>query len=342
MIADITPARVRIEHAAEPHNLCLAFWKAQRGKSYNPDVQDYRRNLDARLLDLRDQIRSGQLRVGQYRYFKVFDPKERTICAAAFEERVLHHALMNVCHDRFEQVQISDSYASRPGKGVHAALRRAAGFARRYPWFLQLDVRKFFESVCHLTLKAQLRRLFRDKRLLSLLDQIINSYEASPGRGLPIGNLCSQYFANHFLCGLDHYIKEQLRFRAYVRYMDDFVLWHNDRERLKAALADVSRYVHDRLNAEFKPPRRNASDRGLPFLGYLILPHHIRLTQRSKRRYIHKLSLVHERYATGLWSEAECQRRAASLTAFTGHADADTLRRAFMARLRQRHNDSDL
>lgn len=172
-------------------NLRLAFWKAGKGKRHSGAVLVYQANLEINLRELQRQIRSGHVEVGDYRYFLVYEPKEREICASAFREQVLHHALMNVCHAHFDKKLIDDSYASRKGKGTYAALNRAKGYCKKHAWYLKMDVRKFFASIHHHALKAQLARLFKEERLLRIFYQIIDSYEASPGRGLPIGNLTS-------------------------------------------------------------------------------------------------------------------------------------------------------
>jgi len=229
---------------------------------------------------------------------------------------------MNVCHDRFEKVQIFDSYASRKGKGHFAALERAQYFTKRHNWFLKLDVKKFFESIHHGVLKAQLARLFKEKRLLDIFSQIIDSYSASPERGLPIGNLTSQYFANHFLCGLDHFIKETLQIKAYVRYMDDMVLWSDDKTALQAALKSVHEFVETQLGSALKPILLKRSATGLPFVGFHIFPYQVRLLQKSKTRFIQKLRLIESNYHTGTWSEDACQRRYLPLRAFICHADS--------------------
>jgi retron-type reverse transcriptase len=327
-----------IGQIAEPENLRWAFWKAQKGKRYSRQVNTYRENLDAQLLLLREQILSGKVQVGDYHYFKIYDPKEREICASAFSEQVLHHALMNICHPHFERVQIFDSYASRPEKGVHAALRRAATFNRKDIWFLKLDVRKFFATIHHETLKTQLGRMFKDDQLLYIFDQIIDSYGLESGRGLPIGNLTSQYFANHYLAGLDHFIKEQLGITAYVRYMDDLILWHPQKEKLKVAKAAINSYVEERLHQQLKPILLNAASRGLPFCGYLLHQHHIRLSQRSKKRFIKKMEILDHCYKSGAWDEATCQRRVLPLIAFTRHADAKSLREDIVSRIANKMN----
>jgi RNA-directed DNA polymerase len=312
--------------ATDPENLRLAFWKAQKGKSFSRGVNNYRAGLEENLGDLRKQMSSGLVEVGSYRFFKVFDPKERQICAAAFGEQVLHHALMNICHDHFERVQIFDSYACRKGKGTYAALERAKLFSRKSEWFLKLDVRKYFDSIHHEVLKVLLAKLFKDQRVMDVFGKIIDSYAAGPGKGLPIGNLTSQYFANHYLSGLDHFVKEQLGIKGYVRYMDDMVLWHDDRQVLKKARTAIREYLRDELKCELKPELLNRVKRGMPFLGYLIFPHHVWLSRRSKLRFIRKWKELDAHYHSGEWSEAVCQRHALPLIAFTAFADAKKFR----------------
>jgi len=203
-------------------------------------------------------------------------------------------------------------------------------YTNKYPWYLKLDVRKFFESVSHEVLVLQLARMFKDAAVVGIFEQIICSYEASPGRGLPIGNLTSQYFANHHLVGLDRLVKEGLRVPAYVRYMDDMVLWHPEKEALRTAKSAVADYLETELRLSLKPEALNRSSSGLPFLGYHIFPHHVRLLQKSKQRFVRKLRRIDEAYHSGEWSEARCGRRALPLLAFIGHADAKKLRESIL------------
>lgn len=199
------------EAVAEPDNLRLAFWKASRGKQHRPDQREYAARLEEEIEVLRRGLLQGDYPVGDYTRFTVYDPKERVICAAAFRERVLHHALMNVCEPLVDRWLVFDCYACRVGKGQAKAVRRAQAFAGEYPWFLKADIRKFFDSVPHDGLKALLRRKFKDGRLLGWFDRIIGTYETQPGRGLPIGNLTSQHFANLYLDPLDRFARETLR-----------------------------------------------------------------------------------------------------------------------------------
>ncbi|MFN0215205.1 MAG: reverse transcriptase domain-containing protein [Saprospiraceae bacterium] len=344
-----------IEQIVDPDNLRLAFWKARKGKNHAQDVEIYRADLDLNLIRLREQILSGLVEVGNYHYFKVYEPKERQICAAPFSERVLHHALMNVCHEHFERQQLSDSYASRKGKGTYAALEQAQRFSCNYRWYLKLDVRQFFGSVHHGVIRKQLGRLFKDPGLLEILGKILDSYKtAGPvrellptkditvqssgvrsihasandgARGLPIGNLTSQYFANHYLSPLDRFIKEALRVTAYVRYMDDMVLWSNEKTRLQNALEWIGAFVEDHLECELKPAQLNSTKQGLPFLGYTVKPYHTRLLGQSKRRFVRKFRNAEAMLDSGDWDQATYQRHLLPLLAFTQHADTTGFRR---------------
>lgn len=316
-----------MEKIADPDNLRLAFWKARRGKEDREEVAEYRRRLDANLADLRRGLLTGEVVVGDYFYFLIHDPKERLICAASFPERVLHHALMNVCHPVFERFQIFDSYATRKDKGQYAALDRAREHTRRYRWFCKLDVRKFFDSIDHHTLYMMLCRRFKDAELLALFRRIIDSYRTAPGRGLPIGNLTSQYFANFYLGHADHNVKERTGVRAYVRYMDDMVLWHDD----KAELLRISRrhtdYINDELGMTLKPECLNTTGRGVPFLGYVLFPGTVRLNRHSKKRYALKMESYDAKLHTGEWTEGDYARHVGPLVAFTRYAEAVGFRR---------------
>lgn len=322
-----------IESVIQPDNLRLAFWKASKGKRYSRKVLAFQRDLDDNLLKLRKEIESGLIRVGDYRYFKIFDPKERLICSSAFDEQVLHHALMNICHADFERYQIYHSYASRKGKGTYAAISKAKQYSRNHKWYLKLDMRKYFASIHHEVMKSQLSRMYKDNRLLEIFGKIIDSYQASPRRGMPIGSLTSQYFANHYLAKLDHMIKEGFKVKAYVRYMDDLVMWGNEKKSLKKLHNWVEDYVHTQLRLEIKPGQLNRTQNGLPFLGYKIFPHSIKLTQRSKRRFIKKIGEIEKNFHLGFWNEATCQRRALALFAFIFHAETHGLRENIILRL---------
>jgi retron-type reverse transcriptase len=304
------------ELIADRDNLRLAFWKAQKSHSAKKEVSKFRKNLEKNLNKLSKEILCGEVNVGKYFYFNIYYPKQRLICAASFKERVLHNALMNICHSCFEKYQIFDSYASRKGKGTMACLKRAEYFQKRYKWYLKLDVRKYFYSISHDILKEKLRRKFKDNKLLSIFDSIIDSYQASFKRGIPIGNLTSQYFANDYLAEVDHYIKETLSIKAYVRYMDDMVLWSNDKNVLINAYKQINSFLEDTLSLELKPLCLNRTIKGLPFLGYILYPYKIKLSRASRKRFYRKFSLYLHLLFSGKINQKTYQQYVLPLLAF--------------------------
>ena len=316
-----------MEAVVDPENMRIAYYRAQRGKEDRPGVRAFSAHLQDNLSSVREALLSGACSFGDYHYFKVYDKKERTICAAAFRERVAHHALMRVCDPVFERVQIADSYASRRGKGTFAALDRAQAFTRNYAWFLKLDARKYFDSIDHEILKRQLKRLFKDATVLRLLDAVIDSYETEPGRGVPIGNLTSQYFANHYLSIADHFVKERLRVPGYVRYMDDMLLWSHDKTRLLTVGKALQAFLDTELALSLKPFCLNRSARGLPCLGFLVFPKTIRLDARSRKRYRRKLAAAYGELVDGDIDQHDFSPRIAALVAHTEHADSVGFRR---------------
>ncbi len=326
-----------LERIAQPSNLLDAYLKARRGKQARADVRRFTNHLDAELESLRSDLQLGHCRFDQYTSFRIQDPKERLIHAAPFRDRVLHHAIMNVCEPFFERVQVFDSYACRRGKGTQAAVFRAAEFAGRRPAYLKLDVRKYFHSISHEVLKSQLARLFKDPRLLALLEAVIAGSPLGPGYGLPIGNLTSQYFANHYLACLDHFIKERLRAPGFVRYMDDFVLWGESTSQLLRWEREVRGFCAERLGLELKSPCMNRSAAGLPFLGFLVLPNQLRLTSRSCRRMRKKLKACLRRLDHAVIDPPCAAVIVHSLLARTDWAGGASVRRRLMANDFGRH-----
>lgn len=298
-------------------NLRLATAKALKGKRRRDDARAWVADLEANLRRAAETLRAGTFPVGRARRFVILDPKERVITAPCFEERVMHHAVVNVCEGHFERRLIDDTFACRRGKGRDACLERAGGFARRYGHFLKADVRKYFDSVPHGRLLERLERVFKDRRLLDLFAAVVDGYRTTPGRGLPIGSLTSQHFANLYLGELDRFVKETLRLPGYVRYMDDIAAWSDDTPTLAAAEARIREYLDVELALTVKPePYRNRTAHGMDLLGCRIYPTHRKLNRRSATRYRRKLRGLEAAYAAGDIDEAELQRRATSLTAF--------------------------
>ncbi len=318
---------------ADHENLRLAFWKASKGKRGKADCQAFRERLDENLSAVRVELLTGNVAVGDYHYFKVFDPKERQICAASFRERVLHHALMNVCEPVLEKAAVFDSYACRKGKGRERAVTRAQHYARTQGWFLKMDIRKYFDSIHQGTLRTLLGRKFKDPLVLGVFDRILGSYHTAEGRGLPIGNLTSQHLANFYLGVIDRFIKEELRCPAYVRYMDDFVVWGASGGELREVCERVREFLSVELKLELKANTAiNRTAFGMDFLGYRLFPGMVRLARRSKVRFTRKFRRYEEAHRCGQWSELLLKQRMQALLAFVMPANSLAFRRHVIQR----------
>lgn len=292
-------------------NLRLAFWKASRGKRAREDQREYAANLDVELARLRAGLADGTYPVGEYRRFTVYEPKERIVCAAAFRERVLHHAFMNVLEPWIEKWLVFDTYACRKGKGQLAAVDRALGFARKYRYFLKCDIRKFFDSVPHAGIEAMLRRKIKDESVIWWLMRIVGTYETEPGRGVPIGNLTSQHLANLYLDPLDRF-----RGGGYVRYMDDFVYWADDKELLCRVRDAVGGFLVRELGLQLKEsPYINRTAHGMDFLGFRVRPDGLRAAREGLKRYKRKMRMCGMLFREGMLSENAYQDRITALTA---------------------------
>lgn len=318
------------------HALCRAARRAARGKRLTAEGAAFLFDLEPEVLRLQRELTDGTWRTGPYRTFPVVDPKPRTISAAPFRDRVVHHALCAAVEPVFERYAIPDSYACRRGKGLAAALRRAQDFARRWTWFLALDVRKFFETIDHAVLAGLLRRLVKDRAVLDLFDRVVAAgAPGSPaGRGLPIGNLTSQHLANLYLGPLDHLVKERLRVRGYLRYMDDLRFFGPDRASLEALRRAVAANARDVLRLEIKDEATRllpVAD-GVPFLGFRIWPRLVRFDAARVRRFRRRLAGVERGLAAGTLDDEAAARRAASLVGWSELAQTRWLRRSTLQR----------
>lgn len=310
---------------SDTENLLLAYYKAKKSKEAKKEVIRFSKDVKNNIAHLQREIVAENVKVGDYHYFTIYDPKQRVICAASFRERILHHAIMNVCHQVFENFQIFDSYATRPNKGQYAALERAKHFNKQHQWFCKLDIRKYFDSISHQILLAKLQHKFKDEKLLALFRSIIGSYQVAENCGIPIGNLTSQYFANYYLGFADHYAKEVLKVKSYIRYMDDIVLWGSCKTELMRIAGKYLLYLHNELQLETKPLCVHRVEKGLPYLGYVLFKSHTRLNRRSKKRFMNKFNEYENCYNTGFWSQKELSNHVVPLLAFVQHAHSKQL-----------------
>ena len=305
------------EQVIDRENLRVAYSRALRGKRSRRDARAFGNDLERNLADMAQRLTSQEYPVGRFHQFVIHDPKERIITAPCFAERILHHAVMNVCEPVFERWLIHDTYACRRGRGRIAAVHRACHFAGRHSFFLKLDIRKYFDSVSHAILRARLSWVFKDERLLDLLNRIIGAFRGAGECGLPIGSLTSQHVANFYLGWFDRFVKESLRVPGYVRYMDDMILWWDSARDLAWALDQCRKFLADELRLEFKPtPFINRTEHGMDFLGSRVFPSHFTLNRRSRVRARRGVWRLERLYREGLIDEADLQRRATALFAF--------------------------
>lgn len=270
------------------NNLRLAYLKALKGKRFSSSAIVFGANADIKLYQLKKDLESQTYKPGKYNQFKIYDPKERIITAACFEDRIVHHAVMNILEPVFEKQFIFHTYACRKNKGTHKAVKYVCNKVKHYSYYLKLDVRKYFDSISHQKMKNLLCRIIKDKQTLNLLLKIIDSYSISEEKGLPIGNLTSQFFANFYLSGLDHYVLEQLKVQGYVRYMDDIIIFSNSKEELREIFKHIKTFA---LSFEliFKQPVINSCKNGVPFLGYLISNNKIKVLSKNRKRKMKKI-----------------------------------------------------
>ena len=331
-------------HVIDFENLLRAARKAQKGKRYRENVLSFNYNLEAELLTLRDALRAKSYRPGKYQTFQVWEPKPRLISAAPYRDRVVHHALCNVILPVFESTFIFDSYANREGFGTHRALQRFTQFARSSRYVLQCDVRKYFPSIDHAILKTLIRRKIKCPDTLWLIDVIIDgsneqepSIEYFPGddllspldrrKGLPIGNLTSQFFANIYLNDFDHYVKEQLKATQYLRYVDDFSLFADDRVFLAKARLAIEDYLAT-LRLKIHPIKSQLFEArlGANFVGFRVLPDRIRLRNDNLMRARTRLKRLQAASAKDHVSIARVTQSVRSWAAHLKHGDTGYLR----------------
>jgi retron-type reverse transcriptase len=311
-------------------------------------VEAFAFHLESELLKLQQELSSETYVPGPYRQFHVYESKKRLISAAPFRDRVVHHAICNVIEPIFEATFIYDSYACRVGKGTHAAVRRFREFLKESRYVLKCDVARYFPSIDHQILLELLGRKIADERVIQLLSVIIKHSPLEkhepvwfPGddllaplrpHGLPIGNQTSQFFANVYLNPFDHFVKEILREKYYLRYVDDFLVLGNDKTRLhevKVAIKEFLLGLWLRLH-ENKTQLFPATE-GTDFLGYRIFPTHLRVRKSNVHRFKRRLKRLQSAYSSGEITLEDVENSVRSWLAHATHADSYQLRRQLMS-----------
>jgi retron-type reverse transcriptase len=325
-------------------NLLAAALAAASGKRGRPEVAAYLLNLETNVIRLRRELLDGTYRTGSYRDFLVHESKPRLISAAPFRDRVVHHALTQIVEPVFERRFTADSFASRAGFGTHRALARAAAASARFPLVLKCDVMKYFHSIDHEILQGLLERALKCPPTLALAAQIVGGWTAPPRQpvyfgldglfsplerraGLPLGNQTSQFFANVYLNGLDHFVRRELRPGEYLRYVDDFLLFGQSKDELREMRARIEeRLALLRLRIHPGKSRVYRTGDGLSFLGWRLFPDRSRLDRGNVARFRRRLRRMREEYKSGRMSGEDITRRVQAWIGHARHGDTWRLR----------------
>ncbi len=285
-------------------NIILAWRKARKGKTKKDYVLEFESDIKNNLSLIKKELENLSYYPKPLKRFIVKDPKTRVIHSSAFRDRIVYHAIVNIIEPIFEKVFIHDSCASRIGKGNLFALKRFDEFKRRVSkngktkgWFnsnqikgycFKADIKHYFQEVDHTILFRILSRKIGDEKILEIIQRILNNFDSETlGKGMPLGNLTSQFFANVYLNELDYFVKHNLKAKYYLRYVDDFVILHNSREQLENWKEEINNFLIKNLKLELHPQKTKiiSLSRGIDFVGFRNF-YHFRLLRKSNVRSI--------------------------------------------------------
>jgi len=341
------------ERVCSFENLYIAYLRAGKGKRFKPDVDKFSYNLEHELIQLEKELLDRSYEPGEYHQFLIHEPKERLISAAPFRDRVVHHAIHQVIEPIFDRRFIYDSYACRLGKGTHKAVRRFREFIRHNSYVLKCDIQKYFPSIDHEILLGLIRKRINDEKLMDLIAKIISNRPPDPlsdepqwfpgddlfssldrPRGIPIGNLTSQFFANIYLHELDAFVKHVLREKYYIRYVDDFVILGNDKRHLHKVKEQINDFLQG-LRLRLHPKKSNVFPVrvGTDFLGYRIYPTHSRVRKENVKRFIARAKCLQSDYYYGKIGIDKVRSSIHSWLGHVKHADSYRLRSHLLRRL---------
>lgn len=336
-------------------NLELAFKKARKRKTLKPYVQEFEKNLSQNLQQLHQELIDKTYQPLPLRTFILRDPKTRKISVSNFRDRVVHHAVVNILEPIFEQQFIHDSYANRIGKGVLAALKRFDCFKRKVSkngtpvnnakkkntvrgFVLKADVKHYFDTVDHDKLLEVVGKKVRDEDALELIGKIINNHvRKTAGKGMPLGNLTSQFFANVFLNEFDWFVKHTIKAEYYIRYVDDFIILHHSRKKLQRWKKVINDYLKKELLLELHPQKSciRPLHRGIDFLGFKCFYHHKLVRKRNIRKMIAKIELFKELYANKKITAQDVLETLHGWNAYAMHANTYKLRQRLTTMIKQ-------
>lgn len=288
-------------------NIYRSWFAYKKGKKASQDFDYFQYNLGEKLYKLHMDLNNSIYKHGNYRKFTVTDNKKREISVASIRDRVVHRLLYDYLVEVFDKTFVFDAWSCRKGKGLIGCINKTQKFIKKYSngFVWRADIRKFFDSVDHNILYKMLERKVLDKKALSLLQQIIHSFEIKSGTGMPIGNLTSQVFSNIYLNELDGFAKRKMKCKAYLRYGDDFVIFHKDKEALLQIKDKTSDFIESNLNLRLHS-KNNLIIRvkhGLKFLGVMMYPEGRELTKRNQNRIYDRVNFRNSGSYWGVMSQ---------------------------------------
>lgn len=310
------------------NNIASAYHKARKGKNYQRKVRKINEHSEQYLKKIQKMLTEKTFHTSPYKTATIYEPKERLIYILPFyPDRIVQHAIMNVLAPIWDKFMIEDSYSCRVGKGQHAGSKRTMQFVRRNTFCLQCDVSKFYPSINHDILFQIIEKKIKDKDLLWLLRDIIDS--TGTKTNVPIGNYTSQWFGNLYLNELDMRVKHVYHFKDYIRYCDDFLFFSNDKEELKRIAKDVTVYLHDHLQLKLSKCKLFRTSQGVDFLGYRHFPSgKILVRKRTAKRIKKNLKQVPYLYQHGFITARQAQSKVASANGWLKFANTYNLRTA--------------
>lgn len=322
------------EKITDIENIRQAFFDARRGKSKKRSIQRCEKRLDEVCAEIREMLVTKTYKTSPYKTMIIHEPKTRQIFNLPFcPDRIIHHALMRVIEPIWEGLFISDSYACIKGRGLHGGSRKTMEYVRKYKYCLKMDISKFYPSVDHDVLYGIIEKKIKCQDTLWLLREII--YSVPDGKNVPIGNYTSQWMGNLYLNELDQYLKHEHMVKAYVRYCDDFCLFHNDKAYLGRMAVIIREFLSDRLKLTLSKCDLFPVSRGVDFLGYRHFPDHVLLRKSTATRMKRRLRKLPLLLARGLMTIEQFRSTLASVSGWLRwgnthnlqlHLDIDSLR----------------
>jgi len=326
-------------------NLELAYSKAKRGKTLKDYVLEFQKNLKQNLLELRNELLLQTYKPRPLKTFILRDPKTRKISKSDFRDRIIHHAICNLIEPVFDKTFIHDSFANRPRKGTINAIKRFDQFKRKVSknntvkcFILKADIKSYFDAVDHDILLRMLDEKIKDKRIIWLIIQILNNHQGKQvGKGMPLGNLTSQFFANVYLNELDQYVKHTLKAKHYIRYVDDFVILHRSSKQLEVYKNKIDIFLKDMLGLKLHPDKSQILklDKGVNFLGFRIFYHHKLLVKKNTRKFEKRMEQLRQQYKFEKVEREKIIEKFEGWLAYSNHANMHKYRRKITSKFNQ-------